>query len=105
MSKEANLATLTKFAEAVNTGNFDLFKEAVSVENVEHHDPARGQVPGPEDYRAFFSKLREAFPDLSVASETMVADEESIALAYTITGTQNGSFMGIAPTGKNTARW
>ncbi len=99
MSKEANLATLTKFAEAVNTGNFDLFKEAVSVENVDH-DPARGQVAGPEGYRAFFSKLREAFPDLSVASEIMVADEESIAFAYTIIGTQNGSFMGIAPTGK-----
>lgn len=99
MSKEANLATLTKFAEAVNTGNFGLFKEAVSVENVDH-DPARGQVAGPEGYRAFFSKLREAFPDLSVASEIMVADEESIAFAYTIIGTQNGSFMGIAPTGK-----
>jgi predicted ester cyclase len=35
-----------------------------------------------------------------VALETLVADEESIALAYTLSGTQNGSFMGIAPTGK-----
>ena len=99
MSKEANLATLTKFAEAVNTGNFDLFKEAVSIENVDH-DPAPGQVPGPEGYRMFFSGLRNAFPDLSVAPETLVADDESIAFAYTITGTQNGPFMGIAPTGK-----
>jgi steroid delta-isomerase-like uncharacterized protein len=99
MSKEANLATLGKFAEAVNTGNFDLFKQAVSIENVDH-DPAHGQVPGPEGYRAFFSGLRAAFPDLSVALETMVADEDSIAIAYTLTGTQNGSYMGIAPTGK-----
>jgi predicted ester cyclase len=35
-----------------------------------------------------------------VALETLVADEESIAIAYTLTGTQNGSYMGIAPTGK-----
>jgi steroid delta-isomerase-like uncharacterized protein len=99
MSKEANLATLTKFAEAVNTGKFDLFKESVSLENIDH-DPARGQVPGPDGYRTFFTGLRAAFPDLSVALETLVADEDSIAIAYTLTGTQNGPFMGIAPTGR-----
>ena len=99
MSKKVNLETLTRFAEAVNTGKFDLFKESVSIENIDH-DPARGQVPGPEGYRVFFTGLRDAFPDLSVALETLVADEESIAIAYTLTGTQNGSFMGIAPTGR-----
>lgn len=99
MSKEANVATLGKFAEAVNAGNFNLFKEAVSTENVDH-DPAPGQVQGPEGYRMFFSGLRNAFPDMNVALETLVADDESIAIAYTLTGTQNGSFMGIAPTGR-----
>jgi steroid delta-isomerase-like uncharacterized protein len=99
MSKEANLATLAKFAEAVNTGKFDLFAESVAIENIDH-DPARGQVPGPEGYRAFFTGLRNAFPDLSVALDTLVADEESIAIAYTMTGTQKGSLMGTAPTGK-----
>jgi steroid delta-isomerase-like uncharacterized protein len=99
MSKEVNLATLAKFAEAVNTGNFDLFKEAVSIENVDH-DPARGQVPGPEGYRVFFSELRGAFPDISVALDTLVADEDSIAIAYTLTGTHNGSLRGLSPTGR-----
>jgi steroid delta-isomerase-like uncharacterized protein len=99
MSKEANLATLGKFAEAVTTGNFNLFRDVVSAENVDH-DPAAGQVQGPEGYRMFFSGLRAAFPDLNVALETMVADEESIAFAYTLTGTQTGSYLGIAPTGK-----
>jgi steroid delta-isomerase-like uncharacterized protein len=99
MSKEVNLGVLAKFAEAVNTGKFDLFKEAVAIENIDH-GPARGQVPGPEGYRVFFAGLRDAFPDLSVALETLIADEESIAFAYTLAGTQNGSFMGIAPTGK-----
>lgn len=99
MSKEANLATLQKFAEAVTTANFNLFKETVSTENIDH-DPAPGQVQGPEGYRFFFSGLRTAFPDMNVALETLVADDESIAFAYTLTGTQNGPFMGIAPTGK-----
>jgi steroid delta-isomerase-like uncharacterized protein len=99
MSKEVNLATLTKFAEAVNTGNFELFKEAVSIENIDH-DPARGQVPGPEGYRAFFGELRDAFPDFSVALDTLIADEESIAIAYTLSGTHNGSLRGLSPTGR-----
>jgi predicted ester cyclase len=84
----------------VNTGKFEIFKETVSIENIDH-DPARGQVPGPEGHRAFFERLRIAFPDLRVALETLVADEESIAIAYTLTGTQNGPLMRIAPTGRS----
>jgi steroid delta-isomerase-like uncharacterized protein len=99
MGKEENLAALGKFAEAANKGNFDLFREAVAPECVDH-DPAPGQGRGPEGYRKFFSALREAFPDSSVAPETMVADEESLAFAYTMTGTHQGVLMGIAPTGK-----
>ena len=99
MSKELNLATLAKFAEAVNTGKFELFEEAVSVENIDH-DPARNQPPGPDGYQAFFMELRRAFPDFHVALDTMVADEESIAIAYTLTGTQSGILRGIPPTGR-----
>jgi steroid delta-isomerase-like uncharacterized protein len=99
MSKEANLATMAKFAEAANTGNFDLFQEAVSAGNVDH-DPAPGQAPGPEGYRAFFTGLRAAFPDMSTALEIMVADEESIGFAYALTGTHKGPFLGVPATGK-----
>jgi steroid delta-isomerase-like uncharacterized protein len=99
MSKEQNLAALGKFAEAVNTGNFDLFREAVAPDCVDH-DPAPDQGQGPEGYRKFFSAVRAAFPDLAVGLDTMVADEESIAFAYTMNGTHRGVLMGIAPTGK-----
>jgi len=55
MSKEANIAILTKFATAVNTGNFELFKEAVAIDNVDH-DPAPGQVPGPKAIACIFRR-------------------------------------------------
>lgn len=99
MSKDVNLAALGKFAEAVNTGNFDLFDEAVASGCVDH-DPAPGQAPGPDGYRMFFSQMRTAFPDFTVALEALVADEESIAIAYTLTGTHRGPLAGIAPTGR-----
>ena len=99
MSKEVNLAALGKFAESVNTGNFAAFNDVVAPDCVDH-DPAPGQVAGPEGYRMFFTAMRTAFPDLAVGLEALVADEESIAFAYTLTGTHNGLLMGIPATGK-----
>ena len=99
MSKEVNLTTLEKFAQAVNTGNFDLFKETVAPECVDH-DPAPGQVSGPDGYRMYFSQMRTAFPDLNTAVEALIADDDSIAFAYTLTGTHQGPLGGIAPTGR-----
>jgi steroid delta-isomerase-like uncharacterized protein len=99
MSKEANAAALSKFAEAVNTGNYELFRDVVASDCVDH-DPAPGQVPGPDGYRSLFTEIRRAFPDMKVELAELVADEEAIAFAYTLTGTQGGPLMGIAATGK-----
>ena len=89
MSKESAQAALGKFAEGVNTGNYDLFDQVVDPNCIDH-DPADGQVPGPAGYRMFFSGLRTALPDMTVTPETIVQDEDTIAFAYTLTGTHNG---------------
>ena len=99
MSKEQNAAALTKFAEAVNTGKYELFDEVVAPNSVDH-DPAPGQVPGPEGYRALFTEMRRAFPDMKVEVAELVADEDAIAFAHTFTGTQEGALMGVPATGK-----
>lgn len=99
MSKEQNAAALAKFAEAVNTGKYELFNEVVAADSIDH-DPAPGQVPGPQGYRALFTEMRAAFPDMKVEVAHLLADEEAIAFAYTFTGTQNGPLMGNQPTGK-----
>src|SRR5262245_63893707 len=99
MSKESAQAALGKFAEAVNTGNFDLFDQVVAPNCIDH-DPADGQVPGPAGYQMFFSGMRTAFPDLSVKLETIVQDEDTIAIAYTLAGTHNGPLRKVLPPGK-----
>jgi predicted ester cyclase len=48
----------------------------------------------------FFSGMRTAFPDMNVTAETMVQDEDTIAFAYTLTGTHTGPLGKIPPTGK-----
>ena len=99
MSNKANIETQQRMGEAVNKGNLDDFRE-VFAPDVKDHDPAPGQGPGPDGFIAFFTDLRTAFPDLKVEVEEMVADEEKVAIAYTLTGTHKGNFLGIPPTDK-----
>jgi steroid delta-isomerase-like uncharacterized protein len=99
MSTQANLETAQRMGEAVNNGRLEEFRSIFS-SDVKDHDPAPDQGPGPEGFIKFFAQLRAAFPDLKVAGEYVVTDDDNIALAYTMTGTQNGPFMGVPPTGK-----
>ena len=99
MSKEANIATTKKMGEAVNTGKLDEFHQ-IFASDVKDHDPAPDQGSGPEGFIKFFTQFRSAFPDLKIAVEHLTADEDSVAIAYTVTGTQDGPFQGIPATGK-----
>lgn len=99
MSKQENIAATQKFGEAANSGNFALFHEVVAPQSVDN-DPAPGQGAGPEGFAQFFTLFRSAFPDLNIAVEHMVADDDNVAFAYTVTGTHQGDFMGIPATGK-----
>ncbi len=99
MSREQNLAALQKQGEAVKTGHLEALRE-VFAPNVVDHDPAADQGPGPEGFIHFFSGLRTAFPDVEVAVDYLVTDDDNVAMAYTITGTHNGPLQGIPPTGK-----
>lgn len=99
MSKQNNIAAQQQFGEAINSGNFEKFDALVAADAIEH-DPAPDQQPGPEGYAAFFGTLRGAFPDMKVEVEQLIADEDNVAFAYTLTGTHNGDFMGIPATGK-----
>ncbi len=44
--------------------------------------------------------MRTAFPDFSVDVEHLVATDDEVALAYTLSGTHQGEFMGVASTGR-----
>lgn len=99
MNKEENLNAQKKFGEAVNSGNLESLRALIS-EKVKDHDPAPNQGQGAQGYIDFFSMMRTAFPDLNIEVEKLVADEDNVSFAYTITGTHKGEFMSISPTGK-----
>lgn len=99
MSKEQNIAAQESLAEHLNQGDLDTAMRSFAVDAVDH-DPAAGQGPGREGFRAFFTELTTAFPDAHIEPATVVADDEHVCVAYTLSGTHDGEFQGTAPTGK-----
>ena len=64
------------------------------------HPRAPGQPPGRAGFQHFFETLRAGFPDAKITPATLVADDEHVCVAYTLTGTHQGEFNGIVPTGR-----
>ncbi|MFF1360030.1 ester cyclase [Streptomyces sp. NPDC058297] len=100
MSQQDNIAAQTAFGEAVNSGNLAAIADVVAPGSIDH-DAAPGQGPGAEGYQAMFGDLRRAFPDLHVEVEHLLATEDELAFAYTVTGTHRGELAGHAPTGRS----
>ena len=99
MSKEDNIAAQEHLAENINAGNIDVAVETFATDAVDH-DPAPGQGPGREGFKQFFAELTSAFPDAHIEPAHMVTDDEHVVVAYTLSGTHEGDFNGISPTGK-----
>ena len=55
---------------------------------------------GLEGFKAFFTMLRAAFPDLRYAVENVLAEGDLVAGHLTVRGTHRGEFMGVAATGR-----
>lgn len=68
------------------------------------HEHARGNDAdfgaGREAFRTQWRQWQSAFPDLHFAVEDVIAEGDRVLTRWTLTGTQQGEFMGIAPTGK-----
>ena len=45
----------------------------------------------------------DAFPDLHISLDELIAEDNSVFVRSTMTGTHDGEYKGIAPTGRNVA--
>jgi steroid delta-isomerase-like uncharacterized protein len=67
---------------------------------VSHNNPP-GFPPGVAGVKQFFAMFRDAFPDAAVAIDELVAEDDRVAVATTLTGTHEGELMGMVPTGRS----
>ena len=97
---EANKALVRRFYEEVlERGNLALVDELFA-SNYVYHEPAVGEVKGPEGIKQLAAMYRTAFPDLRMTIEDLVAEGDKVVSRWTGRGTHRGELMGVAPTGK-----
>lgn len=68
-------------------------------EDFVRHDPDMGDVRGREKYKEFIEMNRTAFPDYHETIENIITQGDTVMYRWTLRGTQEGEFMGVAPTG------
>ncbi len=102
MSTEEHKAMLRRiFDEAVNGGDTSVIDELVDPSYVNHNLPA--PTPGNEGFKQVIMMFRNAYPDLHVTVEDMIAEGDKVASRGTWRGTHRGEFMGVPATGKQVA--
>lgn len=96
---QENVALVRRFfAEAWNRGNMAVVDEIIHPESV---DPSFSQFPiGPEGAKLEIKMFRNAFPDLYLLIQDVIAEENVVAIRYTSIGTHRGVYMDIPPTGR-----
>lgn len=94
-------AQLRRLYDGINTGDFALFDELVADDFVEHEELPPGVPQGKDAPKALMAMLREAFPDFRARVEEMLEDGDKVITRARFSGTHQGEFMGIPPTGKS----
>ena len=91
MSTEANKALARRIVEEMwNTKNLKVVDEVYSPEFGDGHEASK----------QFVTATLAAFPDLHNTIEDQIAENDLVVTRYGISGTHQGEFMNIPPTGK-----
>ncbi len=87
MSTEENKATVRRLIEEVwNQGNLAVFDELYAP-NFIFHDPNLPRVRTREDDKRWITETLNAYPDLHMTSEDMIAEGDRVVVRLTARGT------------------
>jgi len=97
MLTDDNKALVQRFYEVViNQKNLAALDQFVAPNAVNHTVPS-GLPQGPNQ---FLSMHLNAFPDVNVTVEDLLADGDKVVALVSIHGTHQGAFRAVSPTGK-----
>jgi steroid delta-isomerase-like uncharacterized protein len=88
------------YEEVWNKRRVELVDELMSPSHAMHDNHLPDSGVGPEAYKRNVARYVTGFPDLRFTVEDMVAENDRVAVGWTISGTHKGEFRGISPTGK-----
>lgn len=98
MSSTQNKTTARNFVQEIfNKGNVNEAKNFVTPDLIYH---GLDEVRGLEEFKKWILEDREAFPDMQVTIVDDIAEQDKVAMRWTLKGTFEKEFLGIAPTHK-----
>jgi steroid delta-isomerase-like uncharacterized protein len=97
---EENKAIFRRYAEEVgNQHNFEIVDQ-IFERYIAHQPDGSTLQRGPQDVKRFQGEFFSAFPDFHINIEEQIAEGDKVVSRYTMRGTHQGDFRGMAPTGK-----
>ena len=101
MSEENKQLVRRWFEEVWNNGRVDAIDEMFDANGIAHglSDDPSNPIKGPNDFRPFHTLFREAFPNMMIVIEDMVAEGDKVAARCSVRAKHEGEFLGRVATG------
>ncbi len=99
-----NKATVRRFQDAMSSHDAELISKTideVAEPDVLIRTPLPVKATGAQALKEVFGRLHRAFPDLHITVEDLIAEGDKVVCRNTVTGTHQGDYMGLPPTGKS----
>jgi steroid delta-isomerase-like uncharacterized protein len=100
VSAEENKAVLRRWIEAYNERDLQAEADVLAPDYVAHVPAVPGPMEGLEAWRQFSGSFAEAFPDIRLTIEDIMAEGDMVAARVAFRVTHRGEFQAIPPTGK-----
>ena len=102
MSEENKELLRRWFEEVWNNGRSEAIEELFAEDGVAHGlgNVTGNELRGPQDFRPFHQNFREAFPNIYVSVEDMIAEGDKVVARCLVRGRHLGDSLGFAATEK-----
>jgi len=97
---ERNRQLMKKFVTCINTNDKNLAEELIAADAEFTTPVSEKPLIGGAGYLSVVDLMRKSFSDIRWEPVDMAAEDDKVAVHWICSGTHDGNFMGLAPTGK-----
>ena len=96
MSEENKQLVRRWFEEVWNKGRADAIEQMFDTNGIAHglSDDPSNPIKGPKEFKPFHTLFREAFPNMTIIIEDMVAEGDRVAARCSVRAKHEGEFRG-----------
>lgn len=98
MSISENKERIRRIETAVNNRDTDALGDILADGFVLQRELE--EIHGLDGYIEYLERLFGAFPDLTVSFDEIIAEDDTVVVRYSVTGTHEGEYKGVQPTGE-----